>query len=315
MKEDNLLYGAHSGIQKAVRRGDLDLAKTCFELLWGEKKHRDWLRWRVSSIVLEEAWFMAYELPELYSEKEDANKWLSFFYGLCLVKKCKDAGAIWNFPVAIEHEELLAVAGAKEKFGIEENKYDFVEMSDFLSSVVKGSRELSDVESKALAAIKGRARMGGMLSDRIMSLASLILLASRSINVGDIEDLKESGLRRWVSVNGMRKPRTVNLPWYVFDMHTRVGMWAENIVMKRYSEEFSLSSKAQLDSMWFFFESAFVPDSLIEVGEPKHLMSWNQFWWDKMVEVEIKGFPKVWNSGLAKAVENVVNWCIKKMEE
>jgi hypothetical protein len=53
MDKWGFISGCRSGIQKAVRRGDLDLAKTCFDVLWNSREERSWFKWRLPVIVAE----------------------------------------------------------------------------------------------------------------------------------------------------------------------------------------------------------------------------------------------------------------------
>jgi hypothetical protein len=74
MKREDELFGARSGIQKAIRRGDIDLAKTCFDLLWSEKSHQTWLKWRITVLVNEESWWLIGELSDFLSLKTAEEK-------------------------------------------------------------------------------------------------------------------------------------------------------------------------------------------------------------------------------------------------
>ena len=90
ISKDDLTFGSRSGIQKAVRRGDLDLVKTCLDVLWDIPAQSNWLKWRVYTIVIEEAPYMAGELSKVVNSEATKQDWYKFFFSLALVPKAKE---------------------------------------------------------------------------------------------------------------------------------------------------------------------------------------------------------------------------------
>jgi hypothetical protein len=110
MNDADFTYGCRSAIQKGIRRGDLDLVHTCFEELWAEKSQRNWLMWRATTLVMEEAWQMIGEYGELLaSGSKEENDWRKFLYRLCFATKSKDAMGLM-FLVNREHKALTEMA-------------------------------------------------------------------------------------------------------------------------------------------------------------------------------------------------------------
>ena len=318
MKEDDLLYGAHSGIQKAVRRGDLDLCKTCFNLLWSEKKHKSWLKWRLPSIVIEEAWYFSGRLKEFTDKKsEDPDEWLRFLYELTLIRKVKDADAIFYVPDTYKSAEPEAVDRLNWIPKTNDPTCDIVGLADDLASACNEVRELTPYESSVMKVLKGRARMGGMFGDRIMSLAAILLLTHRGIEEGYIDDLVEVGLKRWVDSHGKRKPKTVNLPWYVFDFHTQVGKIAVSIWRKNKSHKYQIKD---LHAVWFYLESGHVP-SFMREENLKNPSAFEEKWWPLFKEYSIKkgggGEKDVklsWKRTIRDELKGIVEWVLEKRE-
>lgn len=91
LSPSDFLYGCRSGIQKAIRRGDLPLAKQCFDALWANKAQRAWLKWRTVAIVQEECSYYLGELAEFLEKKsDDEREWRRIFYEVTLTLKNKD---------------------------------------------------------------------------------------------------------------------------------------------------------------------------------------------------------------------------------
>lgn len=93
-----------SGIQKAIRRGDLSLLKKCFSKLWEED--RSWLMWRLPVLAVEENWRYGQIAVEIALDKEAKREevW-KLLANLTLKPKNKEAEGI---------AELLSLYKKKE---------------------------------------------------------------------------------------------------------------------------------------------------------------------------------------------------------
>jgi len=324
MKDDDLVYGARSGIQKAIRRGDLDLAKTCFDLLWAESKHRNWLKWRTPILVMEEVWWMAGELAELMQmENKQEKDWRRFIYLLTVVSKQKDA------------EPLVPLAG-RLKVGIEEERIavelkkrldavngDPMKVAFWLTEHLMDFRKMSDYESAALETIRKRVFAGGMLGDRVGCLGVMILVAARGLKKEEVKRKIEEDWRLWKQKHGSKPPKTVNLPWYVFDMHTMVGKMAMRVFLKyREQKGFGWVTERDLDDLWFYAESAWVPAWMrTDVEDPTVASPFEQVWWpiEERLRLSKNGMSpmetrRLWKKKMGAEMKKIVEWCIERRD-
>lgn len=332
MKSDDLIFGARSGIQKAIRRGDLDLAKTSFDLLWAEKEHQAWLKWRMPVLVGEEAWYMAGELSEFLAPKPTAEiDWRRFTYRLALTVKVKDADALcwWRAtpPEEAEGVDVLSRRLAAEldmMRSANQGEDPVATVEETVATLTATAPYLTQYEKDGIDVLRKRIYAGGMVGDKWMLLAAIILIISRGIQKSYVSQSEAIGMEAWKNKAGKRKPRTVSLPWYVFDMHTQAGKFAMNVFMKRKAADFLIKDRDALQSVWFIEESAFVPPHLlIEVGADEEVILPHQtFWWqyvtDKM-EAKVLGHTleefreNVWPK-MQVELEGIVGWCLEKRE-
>ncbi len=325
MDDQTLLYGSRSGIQKAVRRGDLDLAKTCFDILWPDKTQRSWLKWRLPAIVGEDCWFMAGELAKLQnSESQEEKDWRRFVYQLTLVVKNKDASAFEgthllrlsgeekNHPEFRQFKELRKLAG---------NAPDSIIMN--AKDTLAESAGVNSYTLGAMQALANRALQGGMLGDKWVMLSSQVMLASRGLDEEEVQEQIQQGFIRWLDKAGSRQPRTVDLPWFVFDMHTVAGKMAMSAVFNKQGDKFRLKSKEELDLIWFLLESAFVPPELrrqVPYALRPLPSCFEEMWWQINVRSELNSLEN-WNYRAAKEdlwpqlqpeLERLVQWALTK---
>jgi len=299
MRSDDLIYGCHSALQKAIRRGDLNLARTAFDVMWAEKEHRNWMKWRLSILVIEEAWYFTGELAQFLKLKSDTEEdWRKFIYRLCLIPKNKDADALWGLSsIAVERTPLLdEVARWKERIGDGDPSLIADELFEWL---VDGEK-LTDYEKDAIRVAKRRVGMGGMLGDKQQCIVAMILIAQHGLQQERVKKAEVEGLKRWKG----GKPKTVNLPWYVFDFHTALGKMARSIFLKRKAKDFGNIDEDGFSKIWFHLESGFVP---------KDLIAESQAFWPAWREAELTGLPvKLWEKGMKKEIQSIVNWCIER---
>ena len=328
MNEKDFLYGAHSGIQKAIRRGDLSLAKTCFDALWSEKEHRSWLQWRLPILVEEEMWYMLGELAEFLHEGTHEEKdWRRFIYQLVLCPKSKDPEALLYLAldddVEMDHAEMKEARVWVNRLTDEKIEAVADELFDEMKAGDKfGFGALTKYELDAAKLMKFRTRTGGMAGDKQACMVAMILIAIRRLDKKQIKELVSA------SVNiSIKKPRTVNLPWYCFDMHTLVGKWASSIFMKRAAPRLELDdlTKEKFEDIWFYFESAVIPIKdlkLVSFSPTQELLPTESMWWGEIIKQtvpfgensakEVKG---LWDSKMKREIESIVNWCLEKRGE
>lgn len=331
MNEKDFLYGCHSGVQKAIRRGDLDLAKTCFDAMWKVPQHKNWLKWRMTVLVEEDAWQMIGEFAQFIKGvkelKEDPiaeeKAWRAFLYKLVVVPKSKDTeGLLYTSmlqePAEDEHPEMDSF---RFWFGADKDPSEIIE--DRYDAFIDDC-QLTDYEMAAMKVLRGRVHQGGMLDDRKACLACMLLIASRGLDEQEAKKQVEWGVARWVRNSKRNKPRTVNLPWYVFDMHTAAGKFASSVFMKRKGKEYVGLTKDKFENIWFSFESALIPKDLVKVVPytREKLTAYDNMWWPIQLKLELpfggykpKGVKHLWDSGMRDEVRSIVRWCLDKRAE
>jgi hypothetical protein len=325
MNEADRVYGSRSGIQKGIRRGDLDLVHTCFETLWQEKSQRNWLMWRAATLVTEDAWQMIGELAELLKSKsKEKEDWRKFIYRLCFATKSKDACGLWfglnrgvKFPEGhVEVEEAMTWRGMAEED-------DQLRLSQDIYETYSQDAGLTDYAREGMRVMFGRSKMGGMLGDRLVCLSGMLLISIRGIDKDEIMDDIKSNASRWKEKNGRSKPQIVELPWYAFDMHTQAGKIASNIFMKHSASKYNIE-KVRFEKLWFHMESAKIPKEMIRiVKEPPALMTcFDTAWWLPFVAKSIsfnnytpRTAINIWKTKMRDDIKGAVFWILKKREE
>ena len=319
MNVDDLIWGCRSALQKAIRRRDLDLAHTAFNLLWSEKEHRNWLQWRMATLVMEEAWQMSGELAEfLDSETNSEKDWRRFVYKLTLCSKSKDAMGLWFLPYyhnALQSKEMELVSFWINRMvqGEPSSIADGI-FEECIGTIVAGE-PLSHYEKAAIKVLRKRIDMGGMFVDRCFCLSGMILIAMRGLRKDDILLDIKAGKEKWLKrVNRRDKPRTINLPWYVFDKHTRVGMAAIKIFMEHKAAKYPGLTEEKFRSIWFYIESAYSPiDSLCLKPKEDYYTAFDSIYWLPLLNRELryshngpKKVKKIWDSKMRKQIRVIV---------
>lgn len=269
---ESLIYAARSGIQKAIRRGEVSLAKTCFDIVWAEPKHRQWLKWRLPVFVFEDCWPMAGELALIQEQAkglrgDDAYKaYRSAILKFTIAQKSKDASALWLLAVHGKSTEAYADNAefhAMKRLAslvIDEKvaALPYETVTDILHSEFQ--RDLTSYEKAACNAIEKRRQSGGMVSDQWNVLSALVLIYSRGLNQTEILEMLDVQKQKYA---GQSVKRIGRLPLYCFDMHTRPGLQAKNLFLKNHSAEFPLfDTPDKLMTAWFSFESAKIGEAV-----------------------------------------------------
>jgi hypothetical protein len=315
------VWGARSGIQKGIRRGDLDLVKTCFDLIWNcaDLSHRQWLKWRLTILVAEEALHYTGELAKFWAETKKVEKgtieeerlYRSFLYRLAIITKSKDAdGIIQLVGEESSSDELVA---AREIV----TRINGGEPPDDVASDLKEDYDklgLTPYELSALSVLRARSGMGGMLGDRILCCTSMMLIALRRLPETVVEMCEEQ-VQAYLETAD--KPKTIPVPWYCYDMHTRAGKIALSAFMKNKSGAYPGLTQEKFASIWFMMESGYVPTELYPVpkkGESPKI--WENFWWTKclsrlgwgnMIATKVMD---LWKTSMRDEIKKSVEWAL-----
>jgi len=293
----------------AVRRCDLDLARTCFDALWGVKEHRTWLKWRLPVIVVDEVLYLAGELAEFLDTKVDAEAdWRRLYYRAVLSDKAKDAvglrvvceSSAGDLPTHSESESLLLY-----------NTGDPSEAAQELLSDLAAEYSVSEYVAKAIRVMAERAVSGGCLADRRTMLAAMVILAGRGLTKEEALDVSEIGVRR-----AKGRPRTIPLPWYVFDQSTLVGASALRVFMKRHEKV----DGERLQRLWFYAESAFTPEDRAGWCHKvkRNPKVWESLWWPVAVREKLtfgdreqNENVRIWTERVRPEMQQVVEWSLE----
>lgn len=333
MSDNDRLFGARSGIQKGIRRGDLDLVKTCFDILWNTKTQRNWLKWRLTVLVFEECWPMLGKLCEFYDTKpKEETEYRRFIYQLTLATKSKDAEyqILINAPVDFftaeqwRHYELQNVKLLHDQ--IEDNDPATVVDSLFEETTVNSPRgKISDYEKNAIRLLRKRVGMGGMLGDRMSCLSTMMLISFRGLDKKRTEADIKNGAKKWYKrVGQARQPRTVPMPWYAFDMHTQAGKIGGRIFEKHKLRKYSGMDAAKFYSIWFFCESGKMEPSLINwkikgFDSMSTLDPYDTAWWIPLMKYSLsygkhsaREVKNTWDTTMCNEVSGGVEWILEK---
>lgn len=329
MTRDTFLYGCRSGIQKAVRRGDLGIAKTCFDALWSEKEHRNWLKWRTPVLVVEEGVHLAGEYSKMYSglksiakdSRQERDEWRKFIYRLTVSRKGKDAGGLSLLAETLmgmgksshENKEINIAMVVRRKMATQ--KHNDV-ADDIYNRVLEGEfGSLDDYEKSGVRVYLARAKSGGMTCDKIQCVIAMTMIAMRGMKENEIHSNLRVDIEAAKSKNGSNILSVVDLPWYCYDMHTRPGKMAMGIFTKKYGAKYGLQENT-FDEVWFFMESGWSPRSVVlfpkDRDKPK---LWESRWWDIIAQRRGsfggKGFKEtreLWVKEIRKEIKGLVEW-------
>jgi hypothetical protein len=289
-KQENLSLtvmadGCRGGILAAIRRGDLDLAKTCFDLLWKEPElaGQAWIRWAIPAFICDEVLPLVVRIPDhmdaikqARGSQEEERAWRKLIYLATLLPKSRDAMILacfaWHDSITIRHREISAARQFRS------------EALDNMSVATHALYDKVKAESdEALGRVYnfmlGRATTGGMMASRIAIATAMLLLHERKAKAAVINEQIDKVVKARTAKFG-RKPKKVVLPWWVFGPETRIGGRVLSILIKDYKDQFPWQRDV-LAHLWRRFEWWHVPESLM-LGEPasKPLSVWNNLWKD-----------------------------------
>lgn len=278
-------YAARSGIQKAIRRGDVSLTKTCFDMLWADPEHRRWLFWRLPLLVIEEAWHLTGELPTFLRKNSlEERDWRAQYYYLTISLKSKDCYA---FPNGMIHP-LLAKKDCPELRLIQNwlselNGRDPLLIADAVfEAVLKNDNPLNEYEVTALTMLRSRVFKGGKYNDRLACVIGMLLLASRGMERGAVREKLTGDLDAYAAAKP-KLPKTLVLPWYCYDKHTRLGLEVEYILTARGVLKKHKITPYEFRILWLYEESFFVPKEKMRIpAKPENLTVFDSYWWPRL---------------------------------
>ncbi len=275
MRQSDIIGGAKSGIQKAIRRGDLHLAKTCFDILWEDIGTQRWLLWRIPVLAAEECPNCAGEAAKFLMNdeiREDGRQALRLLYRMCLAIKNKDVSGILGFARSRNEQWAsdLEVMDMRAILDIEETDPSFVAADTYQQYAQTITDEYT---LQALAMMRKRAHQGGLLGDKWLCIAAMVILGNRPLSRDTLLSVEKARIKALNRHHTTFFPvKTINLPWYVFDIHTGAGKRAKQLFFERaLNRKYGIRTESEYDLATFYLVSAFVPENLkesIEGGQP-----------------------------------------------
>jgi len=326
---DDYTYGCRSAIQKSIRRGDLDLCKTAFDELWRHKDQRTWLKWRLPILVMEDALPMAGEYGEFFKQPDPTESdYRKFIYRLCIGPKNKDVEAIASarklphvFGKLIEHPEF-------QTYLYWNRKVIKSDPSTVLTPLLKSLRQMepSDYVMGGIEAFADRVPKGGMIFDRFMLLAAMILIAIRGIDKDAVNAKIKAHADNWKQRVKRDKPLKCDIPWYAFDIHTVAGKIAKSIFIRNRLSKYDGLTEEKFWGMWFNFESAFVPPNIVEYSSCKSIDDkptiFQSVWTLPLIKYHVaygnydaKKTKKIWDLTMRDDIKGAVEWILNKRYE
>jgi len=314
---DSFLYGARSGIQKAIRRGQVGLAKLCFDTIWADEKSRSWLKWRLAAIVPEDAWGFTGEYARFLETDAPFNRkrdWYKLVIRLTVFIKNKDSALGFTdnldqgFPGDREARCMHAIKRAIHTlYADNPDKLLKPRLVSLLQSIAPRPTVFTLYEQKAFDLLQSRRFGGGLKADKWICLAVLVLLWCRGLDENRVKEIEAAQKAVYAGVQ-INPPQ--DLPWYVFDMHTRTGKLAGRVWLKNYNPK--SWTDAVFNNMWFCCESAKLGKNVtahpLKNGEVADFTTHR--WWPQQHIQGVSWMEAIafWNHNAAPSMKDLVAW-------
>lgn len=209
-----------NGITIGVRRGDLDLVKTCFDALWPSS----WLLWRIPQLIIDDMWYLIGEGARLldrvqtFAQDKQQAYIRSIYYKLAVAVKCRDPRSIVQLysevPIKLDHYRVDQEYQAGAYWLKQADQTSMSDAANMLLNDLSGRHTgLSDYEKGIAAYLAKKASEPGDYVERGACLTSMILLERRRIDQEKIKSFLDTRLAEYKATNGP-KPKTIKLPDY-----------------------------------------------------------------------------------------------------
>ena len=226
----NFSQGCEAGIQYAIRRSDFDVLKTCFDAV---SESPAWVAWRLPLWTASECWYMTGELPNANISVK------KFLFRMAAVPKTQDAAILPLVAEKVAEVDDEPLELRRFRFW-----YDFDNIHDASDDLLKTLESgetfgnLSAYELDAARLLYSRIQDGGYVEDRKRFLAAMFLIGSRRIETAPSFINKKVNV---VKKTLKSKPVTVNLPWWVYDLTTDIGLVAMEKFLENHGDRFGLN--------------------------------------------------------------------------
>ena len=270
-------FGCRSALRIAIRRGDIGLAFSAFKMIWSNIEHRNWFKFRLPLIVVEEAFYLIgvyASFLERINNLGEETSYGNFICILTLCKKSKDVGALAKLCVAKhgatewKHRELVSCRKLWSivcESGIEEISYHM------LNHEANHNELSNEYQKKALAVLYECIREGGNQWNRKTLLLGMLLIILRGLD----EQLISLEVKR--AYNKVpKKIKSVKFPWYAFTPCSHVANAALLPILKNNN-----ITRDMIEKVWFYSEAEYTnPDILMEKKLSSRKNScFESMWW------------------------------------
>jgi len=266
-------FGCRSALRIAIRRGDIELAFSAFKAIWSNTEHRNWFKFRLPLIVIEEAFYLigVYDSFLKRIDKLGAETSYKNFIGiLTLCKKSKDVGALSKLCVSKhgstewKHRELVSSRRLWSMACV--NGVDKVSCD-----ILNHTGESNQYTMNALAVLYDCIKSGGNQWNRKTLLLGMFLIVLRGLD----EQLVATEARRaWNRVP--KKVKSIKFPWYAFTPCSHIAREATVSILKSRS-----ITRDMLEKIWFYSESEYTDSNIIleKKLSSKKNNSFESVWW------------------------------------
>jgi hypothetical protein len=210
-----LRIAARSGLSYAIRRGDFNLAWTCFKILWEDPESQKWLKWRFLAIVAHECWFMTGEVNK-FVQKDLPNwePWWKMLETIVSLPGGTDVPALCHMTYINTGSEYIIDDETVRKILEQSNQ--------MLKHIIPDGEPIqgeTKYQHKTCYGLSIVAQRGGLLVDQASCAIAAQLMGFRNIKKADIFEFIHPITQ---------KPIIVMIPWFVFDGMTGLGQEIEN---------------------------------------------------------------------------------------
>jgi hypothetical protein len=310
IKEDQYLIGCQRGLRAAVGRGDLALARTCFDAVWQNPEERARLQWQIPVIVAADSLFYVGELVEfLKHPPQEERLWRKLIYTLTLLPKSRDATNFFVWYSATKKSRVVPPETGQE--GKDLNHLCGMLINQGIEHSVRSwnflKRRLNHYEMESLTFLLDRACAGGLYGDRILLCLAAYLIVCRGLSKSRIKSLVAKEIKKSMA-GGLEKPRPLDaLPWYVYDSSTRWGGRALSQLVKE--QDFHIRiPKSMLSWLWTRFEFQTVP----EPSSVKNMTVFHDVWYSivgralTMEDLSASDMSVLWSRDIAPVLALLV---------
>lgn len=217
---DTRIENVKIGLVLAVEDSDLNLAKTCFDLLW--KQEREYLCWRIPAMLAQQTVHLAGELAlamqkleHLSGDSDREDVWRRLYYQMVITGLSKDAAGLYHLGKLqraswSKHREFK-LAHEAENHSVPPQRTAQIYLRSFTTNVDWPEfKEWTKYEEAAVRELHARAVTQGLVSELYAMVNAIMLIGLRGLPEQTIiKRLREETKTALKRLNG--DPKTIEL--------------------------------------------------------------------------------------------------------